>query len=404
MTEPLIRLESVTKRFGAHLVLDRVDLSIYAGQILSIIGKSGVGKSVLLKHIIGLIAPDAGQIRIDGRPLQAMDRQARLELRRRFSYMFQGSALFDSMSVSDNIALPLRETTRLSKATVRQKVQDVMDKLDLGGIDDQYPSQLSGGMKKRVALARALITDPQIVLFDEPTTGLDPIRKNVVHSMIADYQQRFGFTGVVVSHEIPDIFYISHRIAMLDQGRILIEGTPEEIQRSEDPAVRGFIRGIEDHRDELTGLFSHLATDHKFHEEMGRLQRSATDFSLVLMTVSNIDQITRDIGHKGGQTALQNFAQQLRRRLRISDSCVRYTTNQILVVLAETGREQAAAFCRKVAREISGDQILASPGRTPICLNVSAGVVAVEKGHGIEQVLATAAAAQEPLLEFRICT
>ncbi|MGD8365719.1 MAG: ATP-binding cassette domain-containing protein, partial [Desulfobacterales bacterium] len=229
MDQPLIQFKDVHKHFGDKRVLDGIDLSVYAGQITSIIGKSGVGKSVLLKHMIGLIQQDSGDILFNGKPLIVLRKKEREALKMKFSYMFQGTALFDSMTVFENISLPLKEKSSLRREEIGRRVHQKMEQLDLNAIDDEYPSQLSGGMKKRVALARALVTNPEVVLFDEPTTGLDPIRKSVVHGMIADYQKRFGFTGVIVSHEIPDIFYISQRIAMLEDGRILFEGTPEEI-------------------------------------------------------------------------------------------------------------------------------------------------------------------------------
>jgi phospholipid/cholesterol/gamma-HCH transport system ATP-binding protein len=245
MSVPLIQFKQVYKRFGDNAVLKGVDLTIHEGQVTAIIGKSGIGKSVLLKHIIGLLEPDAGEILFQGQSLNAMSANRRRELKMKFSYMFQGTALFDSMTVYDNVALPLKEKSRMPLADIERRVRDKLAQLDLVGIEDNYPSQLSGGMKKRVAMARALVTDPQIVLFDEPTTGLDPIRKNAAHAMIAEYQKTFGFTGVMVSHEIPDVFYICQRIAMLDEGRILFQGSPEEIQNSHEPVIRQFIRGQE---------------------------------------------------------------------------------------------------------------------------------------------------------------
>ena len=209
MVEPLIQFKDVHKSFGDNHVLKGIDLEIYQGEITSIIGKSGDGKSVLLKHIIGLIVQDEGVILFEGKPISKMKKSERRRLKEKFAYMFQETALFDSLTVFENIGLPLTEKTAMSKKKIAEKVRDKMNQLDLEEIDHVYPSQLSGGMKKRVALARALVTDPEIILFDEPTTGLDPVRKNAVHSMISDYQKRFGFTGVVVSHEIPDIFYIS---------------------------------------------------------------------------------------------------------------------------------------------------------------------------------------------------
>lgn len=243
MRDPLIQFRDVFKAFGSNAVLKGVDLSVYRGQVTTIIGKSGIGKSVLLKHIIGLLEPDAGDIFFEGRSLKTMNRAQRRAVKMKFSYMFQGTALFDSMTVYENVALPLKEKARAPFKEIDRRVREKLDQLDLNGIEDKYPSQLSGGMKKRVAMARALVTEPQIVLFDEPTTGLDPIRKNAAHAMIARYQQTFGFTGVMVSHDIPDVFSISQRIALLDQGRIVFQGSPQEIQASNVPAIQQFIRG-----------------------------------------------------------------------------------------------------------------------------------------------------------------
>ncbi|MGA6924177.1 MAG: ABC transporter ATP-binding protein [Desulfosarcina sp.] len=245
MTIPLIQFNQVFKRFDDNVVLKGVDLSIYKGEVTAIIGKSGIGKSVLLKHIIGLLEPDAGEILFDGQAINAMNRVERKALKMKFSYMFQGTALFDSMTVYANVALPLKEKGRVPFDEIESRVRDKLAQLDLVGIENQYPSQLSGGMKKRVAMARALVTNPEIVLFDEPTTGLDPIRKNAAHSMISGYQKTFGFTGVMVSHEIPDVFAIAQRVALLDEGRILFQGSPEDIQNSVEPAIRQFIQGRE---------------------------------------------------------------------------------------------------------------------------------------------------------------
>jgi len=246
MSTPLIHFDRVCKSFGPLTVLDGVELSIERGLVTTIIGKSGVGKSVLLKHIVGLLEPDSGQILIEGRPLRAMSRAERKAFKARISYMFQNMALFDSMTVFENVALPLEEKTRLSREEIEAQVMAQMESLDLGNIAQKYPSQISGGMKKRVALARALITKPEVILFDEPTTGLDPIRKKSVHQMIARYQQQFGFTAVVVSHDIPEVFDISQKVALLEGGRILFEGTAEALLASPDPVIQRFIAGEED--------------------------------------------------------------------------------------------------------------------------------------------------------------
>jgi phospholipid/cholesterol/gamma-HCH transport system ATP-binding protein len=245
MEQPLIEFQKVCKAFNGQEVLKGIDLAIYRGQVTTVIGKSGMGKSVLLKHIIGLLEPDSGRILWEGRPLAALSKDDRRALKRKCSYMFQGTALFDSMTVFENIALPLMERNRLTGSQIRQKVRDQLRRLDIPDVEEKYPSQLSGGMKKRVAMARALITDPEIILFDEPTTGLDPIRKNAAHRMIVDYQRRFGFTAVMVSHEIPDVFCISQRIAMLDEGLIVFQGDGAKIQKSDHPTIRAFLSSID---------------------------------------------------------------------------------------------------------------------------------------------------------------
>jgi len=241
MSEPFIRIDKLCKSFGENHVIRGVDLDINRGEILTLIGKSGVGKSILLKLLINLIEPDSGRILFEGRPLDALPQAEQKAFRQKMSYVFQGTALLDSLTVFENVALPLQERRGASREEIRRRVREKLQQLDLVGIDEKYPSQLSGGMRKRVALARALVTEPEVVLFDEPTTGLDPIRKHAVHRLITDYQSKFGFTAVLVSHEIPDVFYISQRIAMIDEGRIVFSGTPEQLRRSTVPVVREFV-------------------------------------------------------------------------------------------------------------------------------------------------------------------
>ena len=194
MGQPIIQLKDVSKQLGSQQILNGMNLSIYQGEITTIIGKSGAGKSVLLKHIIGLLEPDSGDVLFEGRSLSEMKKSDRTALKQKVSYMFQGTALFDSMTVYENIALPLSEKRLLPASEIRERVYKRMQQLDIEKTDDKYPSQLSGGMQKRVALARALVTNPEVVLFDEPTTGLDPIRKSAVHHLISDFQKKFGFT------------------------------------------------------------------------------------------------------------------------------------------------------------------------------------------------------------------
>ncbi len=243
MTAPFIQFADIKKSFGTNSVLKGVNLSLYRGEIIAIIGKSGTGKSVLLKHIIGLIEQDSGKILINGTPLKQLSFKDKKNFQKTLSYMFQDNALFDFMNIYDNISLPLVENSNFSKDQIENRVFSQMKQLGLTGIENQFPAQLSGGMKKRVALARALVTDPEIVLFDEPTAGLDPVRKKNVHSMIQEYQEKFGFTAVIVTHDIPEIFNISQRIALLDEGIIRFEGSKEELFDSQSKILNSFIRG-----------------------------------------------------------------------------------------------------------------------------------------------------------------
>jgi len=401
--QPLIELKNAMKRFGDNYVLNGVDLSVYKGEITSIIGKSGVGKSVLLKHIIGLFEPDSGDVLFEGLALRTMKRDERRALKRKFSYMFQESALFDFLTVFENIALPLQETTSLPEAEIHRRVRDKMHQLDLHKIDDKYPSQLSGGMKKRVALARALVTDPEIVLFDEPTTGLDPIRKSAVHSMISDYQKRFGFTGIIVSHEIPDIFFISQRIAMIDDGQIVFEGTPDEIQQTSNSVVQNFIMGLESPHDDLTGIASQSLGQKRLQQEMSRLQRHQIPFSIVLLTVDNLDDVDRIAGHMADHTVLKNFANHVKQNIYITDTCFRYGLNKILVILPDTNANQALIFCEKLSKNMESSVLFETPGsQTELCYSVSAGIAQAEKDSSLETLLSDASSRQNIFYECSI--
>ena len=239
----MIKLLNVEKTFGSQVVLDRLNLEIPHGKITAVIGPSGEGKSVLLKHMIGLLRPDRGEVIVDGENITGMGRERLNRVRGKFGMLFQNAALFDSMTVFENVAFPLEEKTRLSRTEIVDRVHEALEHVGLKGVDGKFPDELSGGMKKRVGLARALLLNPSIILFDEPTTGLDPIICRATHQLIKETHVRFGFTAVVVSHEIPEIFDISDRVAMLYQGKIFEVGTPEEIQRSANPVVSQFISG-----------------------------------------------------------------------------------------------------------------------------------------------------------------
>jgi phospholipid/cholesterol/gamma-HCH transport system ATP-binding protein len=240
----MIKIINLTKSFGSHKVLDGINLELPTGQITVVIGKSGVGKSVLLKHIIGLLKPDSGQIIVDGQDMSLLAGRELREFKRRFGVLFQGGALFDSLNVFENIAFPLREKTRLTEAEIAKRVRERLVQMSLSSeVETKFPDELSGGMKKRVALARAMIQEPEIMCYDEPVTGLDPPMTNTVFHLITRTHQESGYTALMVSHDIPEVFNVAHQVAMLHQGRIIAAGTPEEIQNHPDPMVQGFIRG-----------------------------------------------------------------------------------------------------------------------------------------------------------------
>jgi phospholipid/cholesterol/gamma-HCH transport system ATP-binding protein len=239
----MIKLVNVNKAFGSQKVLADLNLEIPGGAITAIIGPSGEGKSVLIKHMIGLLKPDSGQILVDGEDIAVMGRDRLNRVREKFGMLFQNSALFDSMSVFENVAFPMEEKTSLSRNEIRDRVHEALEHVGLKGIDDKFPDQLSGGMKKRVALARALLLNPKIILFDEPTTGLDPIISRAINRLIRTTHERFGFTAVIVTHEVPEIFELCDHVAMLYKGKILMSGAPGEFLRSEDPLISQFVKG-----------------------------------------------------------------------------------------------------------------------------------------------------------------
>uniref|UniRef100_A0A7C3Z4A0 ABC transporter ATP-binding protein n=1 Tax=Desulfobacca acetoxidans TaxID=60893 RepID=A0A7C3Z4A0_9BACT len=243
----MIRVLELFRSFNGVPVLQGVNLEVPTGKITVVIGKSGAGKSVLLKHVAGLLRPDQGQILINGTDLtRARGRELQL-IKKRFGVVFQGSALFDSLTVLENVAFPLREKTRLPEREILKRSRECLAQVNLPPeAEDKYPDEISGGMKKRVALARALVQEPEILLFDEPVTGLDPPMMNTVFHLIIKTHRENGYTGLVVSHDIPAVFQIADYVAMLHQGRIVAFGTPAEIQRNPDPVVQGFLRGAID--------------------------------------------------------------------------------------------------------------------------------------------------------------
>lgn len=239
----MIEIQNVYKAFGEKQVLDGVSLTISKGESHIIIGKSGCGKSVLLKLMVGLLQADQGDIRIDGRSTQEVHRRDLYEIRRKVGMLFQNSALFDSMTVAENISLGVREHRMFAEAEIRRRVEEKLEMVNLPGIGDMSPAALSGGMRKRVALARALMMDPAYVLYDEPTTGLDPVMADVINHLILRIKKNLGVTSVVVTHDMASAYTVGDKMSMLHEGKIRFSGTPDQIRRDQDPFIQEFITG-----------------------------------------------------------------------------------------------------------------------------------------------------------------
>ncbi len=239
----MIEIINLKKAFGTQKVINGLNLRISNGELVAIIGQSGGGKSVLLKQLIGLIKPDEGKILIEGADITTVQGRELDSIRDKFGVVFQEGALFDSLTIYENIAFPLKEKTRLSRDKIRERVTQALEDVGLKEMGNKYPAEISGGMKRRVALARALITEPAIVLFDEPTTGLDPIISSSIHRLIIKTHKKYGFAGVIISHEIPEIFDVADKVAMLYNGTVIEFGTPDEFRNSTNSYVRQFISG-----------------------------------------------------------------------------------------------------------------------------------------------------------------
>ena len=236
----LLHVEALQKSFDGRHVLKGVELGVPRGSIFTVLGPSGAGKSVFLKCLANILQPDAGRISFDGYRLSPADPGGRAEFRRRCSFLFQSNALFDSLTALENVALPLEQTTKLTDREIRETSLEALRQLEMDDFRDHYPGQLSGGMQKRLALARAIVTHPELVLFDEPTAGLDPLRRNAVFAMIAKYKLLFNFTALIVTHDVVEALVASDRVALLNEGRICFEGTPAEFSASAHPVVCGF--------------------------------------------------------------------------------------------------------------------------------------------------------------------
>ncbi len=327
------------------------------------------------------------------------------------SYMFQGNALFDSMTVFENIALPLLETTNLSRSEVRRRVMARVEQMELADAIDKYPSEISGGMQKRVALARALVTDPQIVLFDEPTTGQDPVRKNAILGMIAQYQRTFGFTAILVSHEIPDVYFISNRILALYGKSIVFQGTPEEFEDFEHPFKEEVVHSLEGLQKELTGLHSKRQFKLRYQ---GQLRGGALGetYAVAVFSLDGLDAVAAALGHDAAQEALRSLGMFLGRHFgAIGGFSTRHSLNEYVTVLPMTDRAEAEGIVGEYIRDLQAQEqaILEiwaaaqkqSPSDACVELILLAGLAQGHPDEGIDAVIERARREQNVVSRIR---
>ena len=409
MEAPLIEFKDVTKRFGSRTILDRINLQIYEGQVTTIIGLSGSGKSVLLKHIIGLLKPDEGTILFQGKPLGEMKKSESAANLAQISYLFQDNALFDSMTVYENIALPLRETTNLSKAEIDSMVMARIEQTELKDAAHKYPSELSGGMQKRAALARALVTDPRIVLFDEPTSGQDPVRKNAILGMIAQYQRKFGFTAILVSHEIPDVYFISNRILALYDRSIVFQGSPEELENFDHPFKDEVIRSLEGLQNELTGLYSKRQFKVMHHVQLTQTTRGAT-YCVAVFSLDDLDIIRTNAGYDAAQVAIRSLGIYIDKHFGpIGGFSTRRRNNEFVTVLPYSDLTEAESILKDFAKDFQERAIhnvwAGARGQTPsagcVEFTLLAGIAQGQPAADIDSVIDAAKSQQKEIARLR---
>jgi phospholipid/cholesterol/gamma-HCH transport system ATP-binding protein len=406
---PIIEFKNVTKRFGKRTILDRVNLRIHEGQVTTLIGKSGEGKSVLLKHIIGLLRPEEGRILYRGEPIEKMNRKEWNAYLGQISYMFQNNALFDSKTVYENVAMPLRKYTKLSKKQVREKVMTRIEQTELTHVAHKYPSELSGGMQKRTALARALVTDPKIVLFDELTTGQDPIRRNMILGMIAEYKKKFGFTAVLISHDIPDVFFISNRILALYHKKIVFQGTPEAFEDFDHPFYDEIVTSIETLQDELTGLHSRRQFKVRYQTDLAR-RNGHNHFAVVIFTLEDLDRIIDNLGHKAAQQGIRSMGDYINKHFgAVGGFSARRSINQFSTVLPFADLEEAERILAEFTTDFRENGLInienaarqVNPSVSCFEFSISAGLARGNPDVELDSVMESAEDNREPIAQFQ---
>ncbi len=407
MEPPLIEFRDVVKRFDGRPILDGINLKIYEGHITTMIGKSGTGKSVLLKHIIGLLTPDEGTILFKGKPVATMKRKEWDSFRTRISYLFQNNALFDSMTVFDNVALPLQQTTNLGKKEIERKVMARLDQTELTDAARKYPSELSGGMQKRVALARALVTDPSVVLFDEPTTGQDPIRRNAILSMIAQYKRKLGFTAVLISHDIPDVFFISDRIVLLWEGKVAFQGIYEEMTGLKHPLIDEFLQSIEGFQDELTGLLSKQMFRARY-DVTGGHGLMETSVTAILFSVE-FDLLAENLGPRTAVEVVKALGEFINTDLGgLGGFSARQGRGQILTILPYATVEETHQLVKDFGRRLESEKLPQIQAIAQASLGIgacfeiyiSAGIIEARSNEDVSRITTAARSKQEIIARY----
>lgn len=397
---PCIEFKNISKSFGEKTVLEDINLSIYENEITTIIGKSGTGKSVLLKHMIGLLKQDSGDIYIEGKDLKVMKRKGEWDkYRRKFSYMFQGNALFDSMDVYGNIAFPLMYSTGMPEDSIKKKVMEKIEQAELSDVINKYPAELSGGMQKRVALARALVTDPEIVLFDEPTTGQDLVRRNTILSMITHLKKTHGFTAILVSHDIPDIFFISDRIIILWEGTIAFQGTYEEAIRLDHPVIEELMKSLEGFQDELTGLLSKQMFRSRYSMTFIQDRKKTTGIGILFSV--NFEELEKKMGPSAAIEVVKLLGEYINMNMAPSGAfSTRHRREEIFTIIpnftGEEAEEVMDSFAEIIRGEIPGliEKFRQQKKKRPDCFDliISAGVTTVKHSDDIDSIIRKASA------------
>ncbi|MFH0727428.1 MAG: ATP-binding cassette domain-containing protein [Pseudomonadota bacterium] len=409
METPLIEFRDVTKRFNGKVILDKVNLKIFENQVTTIIGKSGTGKSVLLKHIAGLLIPDEGEILLEGKSIAAMKKEGSWErYRSHISYMFQGNALFDSMTVFDNVALPLRRTTNLKRKEISEKVMARLTQTELTDVTGKYPSELSGGMQKRVALARALVMDPKIVLFDEPTTGQDLVRRNVILSMISQYKRMIGFNAIMISHDIPDVLFISDRIILLWEGTVAFQGTYEETSNLDHPMIDEFLKSLEGFQDELTGLLPKQMFRSRYATTFGREQEYPAG-TAILFSVK-FDQLAESLGHYAAVEVVKTLGAFINQHLGAAGGfSTRLRRGQILTIIPYLDVSEGPLLVEDFSTKLKNEALASMQSVTQATIgaencfemHIMAGITSARSNDDIQEIMRNAEATQKTIAVYR---